>query len=69
MPKSCLDCPFFQTNLMSMFAAPSGGICSYSKEEDASIHIRSGLPPGVERDAMMAKAERRLRVEDAKEDS
>lgn len=64
--KSCLECPFFQTSLTTLVSAPDGGVCSYSKEEDATVHIRFGMRAGVERDQMMARAAKRLHVKDAR---
>jgi hypothetical protein len=63
--KSCRTCPFFTTTLLTLFAQPNGGECSYIKADDSVSRMEAGISPGPERDAILAKVAQRLRVIDA----
>jgi len=63
--RCCKDCPFFQTILLALFAnKPNSGLCAYDGVRDAKALETIGLPPGPERDAAKASADRRMIVRD-----
>lgn len=68
--KSCSECPFYRlTPILGVIvkflgAAPKSGWCCYERETKTILEPELGLPPGPERDAMMARLGARMIIED-----
>lgn len=68
--KACIECPLFRLTpvlggILSLLGTnPQSGFCSYERETKTVLVPQYGLPPGPERETMMARLKARMIVED-----